>query len=62
MEALNESVGIAGDLFLSARADYMEVLMTQRDALDATMELIETRLNQLRARVTLYRALGGGWK
>ena len=40
----------------------MEVLMTQRDALDATMELIETRLNQLRARVTLYRALGGGWK
>lgn len=62
VEALNESVGIAGDLFLSARADYMEVLMTQRDALDAKKELIETRLNQLRARVTLYRALGGGWK
>ncbi len=62
VEALNESINIAGDLFLSARADYMEVLMTQRDALDAKMELIETRLNQLRARVTLYRALGGGWK
>ncbi len=62
VEALNESISIAGDLFLNARADYMEVLMTQRDALDAKMELIETRLNQLRARVTLYRALGGGWK
>lgn len=62
VDALNQSIAIANDLFLNARADYMEVLMTQRDALDAKMELIETRLDQLRARVTLYRALGGGWK
>jgi multidrug efflux system outer membrane protein len=49
-------------LFQSARADYMEVLLTRRDWLDAELELIETR-QQLRAGVVdLYQALGGGWR
>jgi efflux transporter, outer membrane factor (OMF) lipoprotein, NodT family len=60
VEALNESVTIAGNLFLSARADYMEVLLTQRDALESKMELIETKKEQLKATVLLYKALGGG--
>jgi len=60
VDALNESVTIAGNLFLSARADYMEVLLTQRDALESKMELIETKKEQLKATVNLYRALGGG--
>jgi len=60
VEALNESVTIAGNLFLSARADYMEVLLTQRDALESKMELIETKKEQLKATVYLYKALGGG--
>ena len=60
--ALNESVDIAGTLFTSARADYMEVLLTQRDALEARMELIDTKVEQLMASIELYRALGGGWK
>lgn len=60
VDALNESVIIAGNLFLSARADYMEVLLTQRDALESKMELIETKKEQLKATVYLYKALGGG--
>lgn len=60
--ALTESVSISGDLFLSARADYMEVLMTQRDALEAKMELIETKAQQMHTYVNVYQALGGGWK
>jgi multidrug efflux system outer membrane protein len=60
VEALNESVTIAGNLFLSARADYMEVLLTQRDALESKMDLIETKKEQLKATVYLYKALGGG--
>lgn len=62
VDALTTSVDIANNLFLSARADYMEVLMTQRDALEAKMELIETKLRQMQAHVDVYRALGGGWK
>jgi outer membrane protein, multidrug efflux system len=61
VQALNQSVAIANDLFISARADYMEVLLTQRDALDSRFELIETKMQQMNARVNVYQALGGGW-
>jgi len=40
----------------------MEVLLTQRDALEAKMELIDTKVEQLKASIELYRALGGGWR
>ncbi len=62
VQALNESVAISSGLFLSARANYMEILLTQRDALESRMELIETKKQQLNATVNFYRALGGGWK
>jgi NodT family efflux transporter outer membrane factor (OMF) lipoprotein len=62
VEALSESVNISNELFNSARADYMEVLLTQRDALESKFDLIDTKMNQLIAKVTIYRALGGGWK
>ncbi|MCW2120912.1 TolC family protein [Flavobacterium sp. 7A] len=61
VEALNQSVGISTDLFKSARADYMEVLLTQRDALESKFELIDTKKSQMNAFVDIYRALGGGW-
>jgi len=61
VQALTESVDISNTLFKSARADYMEVLLTQREALEARFELIETKKEQLNASVNLYRALGGGW-
>ncbi|RYZ00162.1 MAG: TolC family protein, partial [Chitinophagaceae bacterium] len=60
--ALDRSTGIASDLFRSARADYLEVLMTQRDVLEARLELVETRKEQLNAAVQVYRNLGGGWQ
>jgi len=58
---LNESVDIAKQLFQYARADYMEVLLTQRDVLDAKKDLIEMKKDQFIATVNLYKALGGGW-
>jgi len=61
VEALNQSIGISNDLFKSARADYMEVLLTQRDALESKFELIETKKQQMNAMVNIYQALGGGW-
>jgi outer membrane protein TolC len=60
--ALNRSIDVAGDLFKSARVDYFEVLMTQRDALESQLELINTKKEQLNASVFVYRDLGGGWK
>jgi outer membrane protein, multidrug efflux system len=61
VRTLEESVEISNVLFQSARADYMEVLLTRRDTLDAEMELILTRLEQFDAMISLYQALGGGW-
>lgn len=61
VQALTESITISNDLFRSARADYMEVLLTQRDALESKFDLIETKMSQMHATVNIYRALGGGW-
>lgn len=61
VNALTKSIDISNDLFKYARADYMEVLLTQRDALESKFELVEKKVNQLKASVAVYRALGGGW-
>lgn len=62
VEALTQSIEISTILFKSARADYMEVLMTQRDALESKFELVETKMQQMHAKINVYKALGGGWK
>lgn len=62
VDILEKAVEVSGTLFSSARADYMEVLMTRRDALESQMELIETKKRQLSAVVNVYQALGGGWR
>lgn len=61
VQALTQSVTISSNLFRSARADYMEVLLTQRDALESRFDLIETKKQQMNAMVNIYHALGGGW-
>lgn len=62
VDALTQSVEISNNLFASARADYMEVLITQRDVLESRFELIEIKMQQMHAVVDIYRALGGGWR
>jgi NodT family efflux transporter outer membrane factor (OMF) lipoprotein len=62
VDALTQSVDISNSLFSTARADYFEVLMTQRDALESKLELVETKKDQMTAVVNIYRDLGGGWK
>lgn len=62
VRALTQSVEVSNVLFQTARADYMEVLLTRRDSLDAELELIETKTKQLVTMVAVYQALGGGWR
>ncbi len=56
------SISIANDLFKSARANYLEVLTTQREALETKLELVEIKKRQFNSVTKVYRALGGGWK
>jgi len=60
VDALTESIKISNKLFRNARAEYMEVLMTQRDALESKFDLVETKMQQMTAVVNMYQALGGG--
>lgn len=62
VEILSNSIEISNSLFKTARADYTEVLLTQREALEAKMDLMEIKKKQLNAEVNIYKALGGGWR
>ncbi len=61
VKSLEASVDSATKLFLNAQpgVDYIDVLFAQRDLMDARMELIETKKEQLSAIVNTYQALGG---
>ncbi len=60
LKALEASVDVASKLFQNARVEYVEVLLAQRDLLEARTALVETKKQQLAAIVNAYQALGGG--
>jgi NodT family efflux transporter outer membrane factor (OMF) lipoprotein len=62
VDALVQSIDVSTQLFKSARVDYLDVLLSQRDALEAKKDLIETKQKQIIAMVDLYKSLGGGWQ
>jgi outer membrane protein TolC len=59
MDKLKESRTIAGELFNANRADYLEVLFSQQNALSAELELMDLSKNQFLWSVYLYKAFGG---
>ncbi len=61
-EVLGHAVESSADLYKTARASYLEVLLAQQSALRAQLELIEIGKRQREASVLLYKALGGGWR
>lgn len=62
VEVLQQGVAISKDLFLTGYASYLEVIVAQRNVLDAELTLTDIRKTQLLALIDLYRALGGGWE
>lgn len=61
-EDLKQSVESANELYKAARANYLEVLIAQQSALQSNLELINVTKRQRMATITIYKALGGGWK
>ncbi len=59
---LDEAIVIANSLFKYAKATYVEVLLTQEEKLNAEKDLVEVKMNLVGSRISLYRALGGGWR
>lgn len=60
LAALEASVETSTKLFENARVEYVEVLLAQRDMMEARLVLIDTKKEQLGAIVKAYQALGGG--
>jgi outer membrane protein, multidrug efflux system len=58
---MNNSVTISNSVFRSASADYIEVLTTQREALESTIDFTEIKLKQLSGKMNMHNALGSGW-
>lgn len=59
---LTQSIDISTDLFRFGRANYLEVLITQQNSLNARLELVRVKKEQFRSTANLYKALGGGWQ
>jgi outer membrane protein, multidrug efflux system len=62
VETLQRAVDISTTLFQAARAEYIEVLTTRRDYLEAEMDLVDAKKRRFQALVGVYQALGGGWQ
>lgn len=62
IDRLSQSVDISTELFRLNRTEYLEVLTARRELLEAQQELVEMKQQQMVATVTLYQALGGGWR
>ena len=60
LNALEKSVEVANQLFQNARAEYVEVLLAQREMMEVRLLLVDTKQEQLEAVVNAYQALGGG--
>lgn len=61
-EAYNLAAGYSQELLDNGIANYLEVLTAQENALNSSLNLVNSKYNQLQAIVDLYEALGGGWR
>ncbi|WP_316820538.1 efflux RND transporter permease subunit [Pedobacter gandavensis] len=62
VKALNASVKAANALFLAGRVTYLDIITTQRNVLDAEINEVQAKKQQVLNQISIYKALGGGWK
>ena len=60
--ALTNASNFSEELLTYGLANYLEVLTSKNDALNAKLNLADNKFQQYKAVIQLYRALGGGWQ
>ena len=62
VESLHQSVDVADLRYKGGVASYLEYLDSERQLLDAQLQLVQIRREELTNVVALYVSLGGGWQ
>jgi multidrug efflux system outer membrane protein len=62
VEALTDAAALARSRYDTGLANYLEILTADQQLFDQELQLAQTRGEEMRAFVELYRALGGGWQ
>lgn len=62
VDALKKAADFSDELLTYGLANYLEVLTSKNDALNAELSLVDNKFQQYNAIIQLYRALGGGWQ
>lgn len=62
VKILKSSVNTSKELFKAGRAGYLEIITSQKNALQAEIELVIFNRMMRQSYIDLYRSLGGGWK
>ena len=62
VEALRNAESNSNELLKNGYANYLDLLTARQSALNAELNVIDSKLQQLLSIVDLYEALGGGWK
>ncbi len=61
VETLEGAIYTSNELYKVGYATYLEVITAQRNALEASLNMVETRKALYFSTISFYRALGGGW-
>tara|TARA_R110002049_G_scaffold114927_1_gene266628 strand:+ start:43987 stop:45390 length:1404 start_codon:yes stop_codon:yes gene_type:complete len=62
VEALRNAESNSEELLKNGYANYLDLLTARQSALNAELNVIDNKLQQLLSVVDLYEALGGGWR
>lgn len=62
VESLRQGAELADLAYRGGLVSYLEYLDSERQLLDAELQLVQIRRQELTNVVTLYRSLGGGWQ
>jgi NodT family efflux transporter outer membrane factor (OMF) lipoprotein len=62
VDALKKAYEYSQELLVNGYATYLEVLSAQNSVLSSELSLYNTYNNIIQQKITLYRALGGGWQ
>lgn len=60
-EILSSAISISNELYKVGYASYLEVITAQKTALEAELNLVETKKRLYHSLVDVYRSMGGGW-